>query len=220
MFFFGPLFYGIAYSLSPSSLSSCGWAVAFSLGMVARLLDVYGGKCLLCPGSILLTLKEHVRSCLPCYTFGYWTAVTPLCFILSLCFWLAWTLSGEGRCFYVKSLNCRNFYTERHLEWNFFTKLGVSIFQIKTEEFDISIESQWMCCVSYPLPQFLFHWMLPYIFHSMPLLIPYSYLFPDNSRKKLLVRRLNSNLILIFTFSLIVGERTPKNYQNYTHKIC
>lgn len=64
-----------------------------------------------------------------------------------------------------------------------FYQVGVSIAQLKMEEFDISVESQWM---SYSLLYFasvFISLMLPYILHPMPLLIPYSYLLLDNSRK-------------------------------------
>lgn len=74
------------------------------------------------------------------------------------------------------------------------------------EEFDISVKSQW---IGYSLLYFasiFISLMLPDILHPIPLLIPYSYLLLDSSRKI-------PKLTLIFTFfpHLIVGGLSIKN---------
>lgn len=92
-----------------------------------------------------------------------------------------------------------------------FYQVGVSIVQLKMEEFDISVETQW---VSYSLLYFasiFISLMLPYILYPMPLPIPYSYLLLHNSRKI-------PKLTLIFTFSFSLNTRISfyKEHQKIT----
>lgn len=142
-------------------------AVVFSLDMVARLTDFCRGeKCFLYPGSILLMSSKDILDLVShIILLSPWATVTHLYFILSLCFWFAWTFIWKKK----KIFSCKNIIVYEFPYWRilwmeFVTKMEtvLSLWKLKNLTF-LWNHTEWTV-VSYPVPQFLFHWVLPYCF--------------------------------------------------------